>query len=84
MGCPHTRIRDIGAIPVRSDGDPNWAIPHRDRGHHRVAGRVDHRNIVGDIIRDIGVFPIQGDRDVEGSIPHRDRGHYRVAGRVDH
>src|SRR2546430_1071937 len=31
--------------------------PYRDRGRHRVAGRVDHRNIVGAIIRDIGAFP---------------------------
>ena len=48
--------------------------PHRDRGHHRVAGRVDHRDSVGACIRDIGVFPVRGDGDPLGGRPHRDRG----------
>jgi hypothetical protein len=32
-------VRDIGVFPVRGDGDPIGVTPHRDRGHHRVAGR---------------------------------------------
>ena len=38
------RIRDVDLSPIRGDGNPNGANPHRDRGHHRVGGRVDHRN----------------------------------------
>jgi hypothetical protein len=57
---------------------------HRDRGHHRVGGRVDHRNGGRDNIRDIDVCPVRGDGDRLGFSPHRDRGHHRVGGRVDH
>ena len=39
-----------GFFPVRGDGHPGHL--HRNRRHHHVGGRVDHRNIVVDFIRD--------------------------------
>ena len=59
---------------------------HENRGHHRVGGRVDHRDVAGSliIIRDIDVFPVRGDGDPLGLTPQRDLGHFRVGGRVDH
>jgi hypothetical protein len=42
---------------------PNGGVPHRDRGHHRVAGPVDHRNIAGAIIREDGIDHGPGQHD---------------------
>jgi hypothetical protein len=57
----------------------------RDRGHHRVASRADHRDSAI-VCRDchIGLCPIRGNADPQGATLHRDRGHHRVAGRGDH
>ena len=47
------RVRRVtGFFPVRGDGHPSGVIPHRNRRHHHVGSRVDHRNIVVDFIRD--------------------------------
>src|SRR5215468_6528134 len=50
------------SFPIGGDGYSNGASSHSDRGYHRVGGRVDHRDAVGDeIIRHVGEFPIGGD-----------------------
>jgi hypothetical protein len=46
---------------VRNNAHPKGLLPYRNRGHHRVGGRVDHRDIVGASNRDVGVLPIRGD-----------------------
>src|ERR1700726_4010449 len=66
------------------DGHGNGREPHPDRGLHRVVGRVDHRNVVGECTRNIDVLPVRGDCDPYGLIPHCDRGRHRVGGRGDH
>ena len=52
----------------RNNAHSNGVVPHRDRGRHRGAGGVDHRNIVGGQIRDVGVFPVRRDGDQRGAI----------------
>ena len=64
------KIRDVYVFPIRGDGYPPRATPHRNRGHYRVGGRVDHRDRVGVKIRHVGVFPIRGDGYPKGFI-HR-------------
>jgi len=41
-----------GFVSRQGDGHPLGIIPHRNRRHHHVGSRVDHRNIVVDFIRD--------------------------------
>ena len=41
-----------GLFPVRGDGHPSGITPHRNRRHHHVGGRVDHRDSVVDFICD--------------------------------
>jgi hypothetical protein len=41
-----------GFFPVRGDGHPSGVVPHRNRRHHHIGGRVDHRNNVVDFVRD--------------------------------
>ncbi len=42
-----------GLFPVSGDGHPSGVVPHRNRRHHYVGSRVDHRNIVVGFIRDV-------------------------------
>jgi hypothetical protein len=37
---------------LRGDGHPSGVVPHRNRRHHHIGSRVDHRNIVVDFICD--------------------------------
>jgi hypothetical protein len=62
-------LLDVDACPIRGNGDPKEERPHRDRLHHRVGGRVDHRNVAGAPIRDVGAPPVRGDGDANGASP---------------
>src|SRR5580704_19761149 len=41
-----------------SNGHPDGRAPHRDPGHLRVGGRVDHQNVA---FRDVDVCPVWAD-----------------------
>src|SRR6185437_12040 len=54
------RVRDIDMGPIWRDGNPGRLHPHRNSGHHGVAGGGDHRNVIAATIRHIHTTPTRG------------------------
>ncbi len=81
------RAEDAGAV---REGYSKRDFPHRNRGHHGVAGRGDHRDRIAALRRHVDAGPIRRNgyvhrgNDEEGETRHQGGGHHGVAGRSDH
>jgi hypothetical protein len=62
---------------------PRGSLPAVTVAHHRVAGRVDHRNGIRGKIRNIGACSVGGNSYSKGAPPYRDRGYHRVGRGID-
>ena len=76
-------IGHIGEGAIRRDRHARGGPAYRYRSYHRVGGRVDDRNGVGNPIGHIGEGAIRRDRHADGKTAYRYRSYHRVGGRVD-